>query len=158
MSFPAIRVPASRVPSASIIFLHGLGDSGAGWAFLAEEARRQKRLQHVNFVFPTAPNRKVTLNFGMEMSAWYDIPSLGALRTNQDDKGVLESVEILKNLIKEQQDKGIPANRIVIGGFSQGCAISLAVRAIFLRELSFVFLLPRKLVTNPRPLFCSTSD
>lgn len=132
MSYSAVRIPATRTPSASIIFLHGLGDSGSGWAFLAEEARRQKRLQHVNFVFPNAPTRPVTLNFGMAMPAWYDIPSLGAIRSNQDEKGIMESVETLKNLIKEQQDKGIPLNRIVIGGFSQGCAVSLAVCAVFL--------------------------
>ncbi|ANB15364.1 palmitoyl-(protein) hydrolase [Sugiyamaella lignohabitans] len=127
MTYPAVRIPAVKAPSATVIFLHGLGDSGNGWRFLAEEAIRKKRLQHVNFIFPDAPMKPVTLNFGMQMPAWYDIPKLENVRHKQDEVGVLESVDRLKAMIEEELGKGVPSERVVIGGFSQGCAISYGV-------------------------------
>jgi predicted esterase len=137
MVYPAIRMPALKTPAtATVIFLHGLGDSGSGWSFLAEEAMKQKKLQHVNFVFPDAPMKAVTLNFGMKMPAWYDIKRLEDVRSSQDEVGVLEGVEILKQLIADENDKGIPANRVVIGGFSQGCALSLATSVTLDKKLA----------------------
>lgn len=124
--YPAVRIPAKAAHTATVIFLHGLGDSGAGWMFLAEEARKAQRLNHVKFVFPEAPQQPVSLNFGMRMPSWYDIKELANVNAAQDEAGILESVGRLESLIKEETDAGVPASRIVIGGFSQGCAVSLA--------------------------------
>ena len=136
MVYPAVRIPAKRAQTASFIFLHGLGDSGEGWSFLAEEAARQNKLQHVKFIFPDAPNQPVSLNFGMSMPSWYDIKSLGNVQAQQDEEGILKSVDRLKEIIAEEVAAGIPTERIVIGGFSQGCAVSLSASVIFDKRLA----------------------
>lgn len=61
MALPAARISAKKSPTAAIIFMHGLGDRGTGWQFLADEAARRNVLEHVNFVFPDAPLRPITL-------------------------------------------------------------------------------------------------
>ncbi|KAK7208003.1 acyl-protein thioesterase 1 [Myxozyma melibiosi] len=121
----AVTVPALTKHTATVIFMHGLGDSGNGWRFLAEEYRKLKVLDHVKFIFPNAPVQKVTLNFGLTMPSWFDIVSLDKVEAQEDSKGMLESVDRLKAFISEEVKAGIPAERIVIGGFSQGCTISL---------------------------------
>ncbi|KAK9453873.1 Phospholipase/carboxylesterase/thioesterase [Dipodascopsis uninucleata] len=121
----AVRVPAIAEHTATVIFMHGLGDSGSGWKFLADEYRRNPAFNHVSFVFPNAPKQKVTLNFGLEMPSWFDITSLDKVEAREDVKGINESVGRMRSFIKEELDKGIKPERIVIGGFSQGCVISL---------------------------------
>ncbi|KAF9195286.1 hypothetical protein BGZ51_002801 [Haplosporangium sp. Z 767] len=110
--------------SATVIFLHGLGDSGAGWAPVGEELGQY--LPHVKFIFPNAPQTPVTLNYGMKMPSWYDIKSLANVDADQDEEGMLKSRQQVMQIIREEVEvNGIPANRIVVGGFSQGCAMSL---------------------------------
>ncbi|CAG8451359.1 10285_t:CDS:10 [Dentiscutata heterogama] len=105
----------------------GLGDCGDGIspAFLG----LSKMLGHVKFVFPNAPSRPITVNNGMVMPAWYDIDSLGENieDRNEDEEGMLNSVRGLNGIIRDEVDSGIPSNRIVVGGFSQGSAMSLLV-------------------------------
>lgn len=138
MVYPGIRHPAKAAHTATVIFLHGLGDSPLGWTFFAEEAARQNRLNHVKFIFPEAPNQPVTLNYGMTMPSWYDIKALGDVIGQQDEEGILASIERLKQMIKEEIDSGIPSNRIVVGGFSQGCAISLSTSVVYDKPLAGV--------------------
>lgn len=129
MVYSAVRIPAKKVQTASLIFLHGLGDTGHGWSFIAEEAtgaRSSHLLDHVKFIFPHAPEQPVSINMGMSMPSWYDIKSLTAITDKQDEAGVLKSVNRLKEVIAEEIALGIPTDRIVIGGFSQGCAVALA--------------------------------
>ncbi|KAF9938229.1 hypothetical protein BGZ75_008370 [Mortierella antarctica] len=116
--------------TATVIFMHGLGDTGNGWQVSHSpwsiKALLQRNLPHVEFVFPNAPSQPVTLNNGMKMPSWYDIKSLSSLGHDQDEKGMLESRQQLMQIVREQVEvKGIPANRIVIGGFSQGCVMGL---------------------------------
>ncbi|KAJ3012641.1 acyl-protein thioesterase [Thoreauomyces humboldtii] len=105
-----------------MFFLHGLGDSGHGWIPVAQIL--QPLLPHVKFVLPHAPSRPVTVNFGMAMPAWYDIANFGPGGT-EDSEGVSTSVSQISHLINEEIKAGIPANRIVLGGFSQGSAVSI---------------------------------
>lgn len=130
MVYPAIRIPAKDTHTASFIFLHGLGDNGRGWTFLAEEAQRQNRLAHIKFIFPDAPQQPVSLNYGMTMPAWYDIKSLSNVWAQQDEDGVAASIDRLKQIIAEEVEAGIPTDRIVLGGFSQGSAISLSTTVL----------------------------
>ncbi|KAK9720710.1 hypothetical protein K7432_003986 [Basidiobolus ranarum] len=109
--------------SATVIFIHGLGDSGNGWA--PATASIAPLLPHVKFVLPNAPNQPVTLNNGMAMPSWYDIYSLEAIDREEDEKGMLASSRSINSLIQKEIDAGIPANRIVLAGFSQGSAMSL---------------------------------
>ena len=111
-------------PSASVIFLHGLGDTAEGWSDVMEHQFRT-RLPHVRFVLPTANEYPITLNQGFRCTAWHDITEL-----NEIDKGNVfldENEALVQDLIQEEVKKGIDPSRILIGGFSQGCAMSLSV-------------------------------
>ncbi|OAQ34171.1 Phospholipase/carboxylesterase [Linnemannia elongata AG-77] len=115
---------ATAKHSATVIFIHGLGDSGHGWAPVGEELGRH--LPHVKFIFPNAPDMPVTLNYGMAMPSWYDIKALSTIDTDQDEAGMLKSRQQVMQIIREEvEQNNIPANRIVIGGFSQGCVMGL---------------------------------
>lgn len=108
-----------------MIFLHGIGDSGKGWKFLAEEAHKSARFQHINFIFPDAPLKPVTMNFGMTMPAWFDLSTLEDVNQRPDEAGINSSMDILHSLVLEETKNGIPSSRIIIGGFSQGAVIAL---------------------------------
>ncbi|KAI9225102.1 Phospholipase/carboxylesterase/thioesterase [Blastocladiella britannica] len=110
--------------TASVIFLHGLGDSGHGWSDIAPMLANA--LPHVKFVFPHAPPQPVTLNGGYRMPSWYDIYSLEDRDGKVDEVGLLASAGKVNDLIKNEiETHGIASNRIVVGGFSQGAAMSL---------------------------------
>jgi predicted esterase len=83
------------------------------------------RLLHVKWIFPNAPNNPVTINMGMRMPSWYDIYSLGNPDAKQDEEGIMKSVGMVHGLVEKEVESGIPAERIVVGGFSQGCAVAL---------------------------------
>lgn len=117
---PTVEINPSGPVTASVIFLHGLGADGHDLAPLAAELD----LPGVRFVFPHAPIRPVTINGGYRMRAWYDV--LGAdFGTNQDETGIRESEQQLRALIRREVERGVPASRIVLAGFSQGGAIAL---------------------------------
>jgi len=117
-----IRESKAIKSTAVVIFLHGLGDTCHGWAQGFQ--RIHLDMPYIKFIHPTAPVRAVTLNHGMTMTAWYDIKSFG--RTdNEDFAGLEESKEFLTKLIQKEIEGGIDPSRIVIGGFSQGAALSL---------------------------------
>jgi len=106
---------------ATVIFLHGLGDTGHGWSSMMSE---DLSMDHVKFICPNAPTMPVTLNMGMRMPAWYDIRSL-SFDCEEDGPGIKKSVEYVHKLIAEEEKAGIPSDKIVVGGFSQGGAVSL---------------------------------
>lgn len=110
-------------PKASLIILHGLGADGNDFVPVAQELDL-RTVGPVRFVFPHAPVMPVTINGGYQMRAWYDI--LGAdLRQRQDEKGLRASLAMVEELIAREKERGIPANRVVLAGFSQGCAMAL---------------------------------
>ena len=110
-------------PVAAVIVLHGLGADGSDFVPVAE-ALDLSAVGAVRFVFPHAPVRPVTINGGYRMRAWYDI--LGAdLQRREDEAGLRESQAAIAALIDRERGRGIAANRIVLAGFSQGCAMTL---------------------------------
>ncbi|WP_395691217.1 alpha/beta hydrolase [Piscinibacter sp.] len=110
-------------PVASVIVLHGLGADGSDFVPVAE-ALDLSAVGAVRFVFPHAPVRPVTINGGYRMRAWYDI--LGAdLQRREDEAGLRESARAIAALIDRERERGIAAHRIVLAGFSQGCAMTL---------------------------------
>ncbi|KAJ2727053.1 hypothetical protein GGI07_000171 [Coemansia sp. Benny D115] len=123
MSVAPLIVKARGTHTASIIFLHGLGDSGYGWKPMADSLSPQ--LPHVKFVLPNAPEQPVTLNGGFRMPSWYDIRSLNKIADDEDEAGMNASMVKVNQAIRAELDAGIPANRIVLGGFSQGGAMTL---------------------------------
>lgn len=132
MSVSAIIIPANGSQGkAALIFVHGLGDSGQGWSWLPQLIAQSKLITTpINYVFPNAPEIPITINNGYRMPAWFDIYELGNPNAKQDIEGFFKSCDILKNLVKQQiEEFKIPPEKIIIGGFSQGAAISLATLA-----------------------------
>lgn len=112
-------------PEWSVIWLHGLGADGHDFAPIVPELVRP-HWPAIRFVFPHAPKRPVTINNGLPMRAWYDITSMD-FRNRADATGVAESVVQVEELITREQARGIPLERILLAGFSQGGAITLSV-------------------------------
>ena len=107
----------------SVIWLHGLGADGHDFEPIIPELRLPDALP-LRFIFPHAPVRPVTLNGGMSMRAWFDIYNLDR-EGPADEAGIRASAELLDQLIRREQERGIDCRRIVIAGFSQGGAIAL---------------------------------
>ncbi|KAJ7326562.1 acyl-protein thioesterase [Desmophyllum pertusum] len=114
-----VIVQATAKHTASLIFLHGLGDTGHGWSAGFEEIK----MPHVKYICPNAPTNAVTLNHGFKMPSWFDIKSLQF--SEEDEAGIKDSAVKIKAIIEEEIKNGIPSNRIVLGGFSQGGALAL---------------------------------
>lgn len=111
-------------PAWAVIWLHGLGADGHDFAPIASELLRPG-WPAIRFLFPHAPVRAVTINNGVRMRAWYDIVDFD-LANRADETGVLESVAQVDALIAREAGRGIPASRVILAGFSQGGAVTLA--------------------------------
>lgn len=120
MADPVI-IPATTAHTATVIFLHGLGDTGHGWASMFKDEIREP---HIKYICPHAPTRAVTLNMGMHMPAWYDLFGLTP-DAKEDIDGIEESAKILHSMIDAEIRAGVSSQNIVIGGFSMGGALAL---------------------------------
>ena len=120
---PPVEVETGPQPTASIIWLHGLGADGHDFEAVIPELRLPVE-PALRFVFPHAPYRPVTINGGYVMRAWYDI-AMGEDGFEQNADHIHESAKILQGLIVNETRRGIAADRIVLAGFSQGGAIAL---------------------------------
>lgn len=125
-----LSVPSGHLHNhtSTCFILHGLGDSGSGWYSVAKMLSR--KLPMTKFILPHAPKRPVTLNRGYSMPAWYDIFELHE-EAKQDKEGIIQSVNDILELVAEEERRGIPRDKIVIGGFSQGGAIALTTGLLF---------------------------
>ncbi len=120
---PRVELESAPDPTAAVIWLHGLGADGHDFAGLVPELDLSN-CPPIRFVFPHAPSMPVTVNGGYVMPAWYDI--LGPdLVSQQDAAGIQASERAIVALIAQEVARGIPAERIVLAGFSQGCAMAL---------------------------------
>ena len=122
-TLPCIETETAPDPAASIIWLHGLGADGNDFVPIVPELNLPRTLA-VRFVFPHAPVRRVTINNGMAMRAWYDIAAAD-LSSRADIDGVLQSQAQLEALIARENERGIASSRIVLAGFSQGGVVAL---------------------------------
>ena len=125
MNLPeCIETETGPSPRWAVVWLHGLGADGNDFAPLVPELVRP-HWPAIRFVFPHAPVQPVTINGGMRMRSWYDIVSFD-LAGRADSKGVDESVARVEALIAREIERGVPASRIILAGFSQGGAVTLA--------------------------------
>ncbi|HEX9189626.1 MAG TPA: alpha/beta hydrolase-fold protein [Vicinamibacteria bacterium] len=115
--------PRTAAADAAVVLMHGLGADGHDFESLVPELRLPGS-PSVRFVFPHAPVRPVTINAGFRMRAWYDIAALDR-RAAEDDHGIRRSAEAIGALVRRERERGIPADRIVLAGFSQGGAMAL---------------------------------
>ncbi len=140
---------------ASVIWLHGLGADGHDFEPVIP-ALQLPQDHGIKFIFPHAPERAVTINGGMVMRAWYDIKEMD-LRKREDVDGIEESRKILESYIQKEKDAGIPADKILLAGFSQGGVIILHTGLRYpeplagLLALSTYLALPDTLATEADP-------
>jgi phospholipase/carboxylesterase len=120
---PPIEVETGPEPSFSVIWMHGLGADGSDFEPIVEELKLPET-PALRFIFPNAPHRPVTCNGGYVMRAWYDIISLAPDSRQIDEAGLLESREIVRQLIRREAKRGVPAERVILAGFSQGGAVA----------------------------------
>ncbi len=119
-----VELQTGPKPTWTVVWLHGLGADGHDFEAIVPELVRPN-WPSIRFVFPHAPVRPVTVNGGARMRAWYDI--LGpSLAEKQDIPGVENSVAAIELLLQAEIARGCPPERIILAGFSQGGAITLA--------------------------------
>lgn len=118
-----IEVETGSQPSVAVIWMHGLGADGTDFEPIVPELGLPAA-PGIRFIFPNAPHRAVTCNGGYVMRAWYDIISLAPDSREIDEAGLLESREIVRQLIAREAARGIPSQRIFLAGFSQGGAVA----------------------------------
>jgi len=141
----SVKIDPKADPYASIIWLHGLGADGHDFEPIIPELDIPETLP-IRFIFPHAPMRSVTINAGMVMRAWYDVVGLpGAGGIELDD--FFESVDHLDALIQKEMEAGIPSERILLAGFSQGGAISLHTGLTYGKRLAGILALSTYLPT-----------
>lgn len=112
-------------PQWAVIWLHGLGADVSDFAPMVPELVRPQ-WPALRFVFPHAPIRPITINNGVRMRGWYDIVGMDFAQ-RADKVGIAESVAQVEALIANEQARGIAPERILLAGFSQGGAVTLAV-------------------------------
>jgi phospholipase/carboxylesterase len=119
----SIEIETATNPEVSVIWLHGLGADGNDFVPIVRELDLSG-CPAIRFIFPHAPTMPVTINNGYVMRAWYDI--LGTdLARREDETGLRKSQILVEALIAQEKARGVPAGRIVLAGFSQGCAMTL---------------------------------
>jgi phospholipase/carboxylesterase len=140
-------------PRWVVLWLHGLGADGHDFAPIVPELVRSG-WPALRFVFPHAPVRAVTVNNGARMRAWYDIRNFSADELAGGDRadgaGVLESVVQVESLLARETARGIPPERIVLAGFSQGGAIALSAGLRRARPLAGIVALSTYLPMAPQ--------
>ncbi|KAK5964388.1 hypothetical protein GCK32_011482 [Trichostrongylus colubriformis] len=118
---PPIVIKPKKNHTSTLIFLHGLGDSGHGWAdVFAHEIRND----NTKYICPNSASRPVTLNMGMRMPAWFDIYGLDAA-SREDSEGIAQAARLVHGMIDAEMATGIPSEKIILGGFSMGGALAL---------------------------------
>lgn len=118
-----VEIETGPEPRFSVIWMHGLGADGNDFVPVVPELQLGD-LGPVRFLFPHAPIQPVTINNGMSMRAWYDIYMADLVR-REDETGLRASQQAIEALISREKARNIPAERIVLAGFSQGCAMAL---------------------------------
>ena len=122
---PHIELATGADPVGTVIWMHGLGADGWDFVPIVRELPLAPGMT-LRFIFPHAPERPVTINNGAVMRAWYDI-AMNDLARLPDERGIRESQAEVVRLIARERDRGVPAGRIVLVGFSQGGAMALQI-------------------------------
>ena len=125
MTLQVIEAQTGENPVATIIVMHGLGADGRDFLSIVDQMDLSS-VGPVRFLFPNAPVIPVTINGGYQMPAWYDILGADLVRI-EDESGLRKSQADITALIENEKTRGIGASRIVVAGFSQGCAMTFMV-------------------------------
>jgi phospholipase/carboxylesterase len=123
MTLTTIKVETAPNPTVSVIWMHGLGADGDDFVPIVKQLDL-RNCPPIRFVFPNAPRIPVTMNGGYVMPAWYDIRATD-IPNREDEAGIRASQKAIEELIQIEQTRG--AQKIILAGFSQGCAMTLQV-------------------------------
>jgi phospholipase/carboxylesterase len=138
-SLSAIEINPNSAPIASVIWLHGLGADGNDFVPIVPELKLPADLP-IRFIFPNAPEIPVTINNGYVMRAWFDIYSM-KLDHRIDVERINESATSLSRLIEQEESRGIPSDKIILAGFSQGSVIAMTTALQYPKRLGGVIAL-----------------
>ena len=136
---PCIELETNPNPTASVIWLHGLGADGNDFVPIIPELKLTG-CPGIRFIFPSAPSMPVTVNGGYVMPAWYDIVGRN-LMDQEDALGIQKSAAAIVELINNEANRGIAYDKIVLAGFSQGCAMALHIGLRFPHQLAGIIAL-----------------
>lgn len=163
-----LEIEPAGAARASVIWMHGLGADARDFEPIVPELRLSAELG-VRFVFPNAPIRPVTVNGGMRMRAWYDVLSTDLPR-REDPDGVYASERAINALLEREKQRGVPVDRIVLAGFSQGGAMALHTGLRYPDRLAGILALScyiplagklndeRRPANQPTPIFMAHGD
>ena len=129
-----VEIATGDHPEAAVIWMHGLGADGNDFVPIVRELDLSE-CPAIRFVFPHAETMPVTINNGYVMRAWYDILGMDLVR-REDEVGLRKSQQQIEQLIAREIERGIPAERIILAGFSQGCAMTLQTGLRYSKKLA----------------------
>jgi phospholipase/carboxylesterase len=129
-----VEIATGDHPQAAAIWMHGLGADGNDFVPIVRELDLSE-CPEIRFVFPHAETIPVTINNGYVMRAWYDILGMDLVR-REDEIGLRKSQQQIEQLIAREIERGIPAERIILAGFSQGCAMTLQTGLRYPKKLA----------------------
>jgi len=138
-ALPCIEIETTPNPSAAVIWLHGLGADGNDFIPIIPQLNLAE-CPAIRFIFPSAPSMAVTVNGGYVMPAWYDITGRD-INDREDIAGIHKSATAISELIEREASRGVAYEKIVLAGFSQGCAMSLQVGLRFPHALAGIMAL-----------------
>ena len=168
MPLTTVEIEPKGAARSSVIWMHGLGADARDFEPIVPELHLPDGLG-IRFVFPNAPIRPVTVNGGMRMRAWYDVLSMDLPR-QEDPDGVYASERAIHELLEREKRRGIPAERIVLAGFSQGGAMALHTGLRYPERLAGILALScyiplasklnseRRLANQQTPIFMAHGD
>ncbi len=163
-----VEIEPTSAARSSVIWMHGLGADAHDFEPIVPELGVPAQLG-LRFVFPNAPIRPVTINGGMRMRAWYDVFSTDLPR-RADPDGIYESERAIVALLEREKQRGVPAERIVLAGFSQGGAMALHTGLRYPDRLAGILALScylplannlereRRPANQPTPIFMAHGD
>ena len=129
-----VEIATGDHPEAAVSWMHGLGADGNDFVPIVRELDLSE-CPAIRFVFPHAETMPVTINNGYVMRAWYDILGMDLVR-REDEVGLRKSQQQIEQLIAREIERGIPAERIILAGFSQGCAMTLQTGLRYSKKLA----------------------
>ncbi|KAF8626645.1 hypothetical protein AX15_004738 [Amanita polypyramis BW_CC] len=127
--------------TATVIWLHGLGDNGQGMRLPANKLSLHPLLGHVKIILPSAPSIPVTGKDRLIIPSWFDCLSFDIENRQEDEEGLFRAVAWINEIIQAERKAGIPPDRIVVGGFSQGGALAMLTGLTTTEHLAGVFIL-----------------
>lgn len=138
-TYDSIEINPPKKEIGSVIWLHGLGADGNDFVPIVQELNLPSELP-LRFVFPHAPMRPVTINNGYVMRAWFDIYNLSS-DLRMDHQGLSESIQLLETYIDREIERGVPIDKIVLAGFSQGAVLALSTGLRYPKTLAGMLIL-----------------